>query len=81
MKRLKVELLFNENTIKWAKEKAQKQNVDYKIYLESTIENIVFREYVDGLFEPVKYQNKKYKHRKSDKNDKRKNSSLQYNKH
>ena len=78
MKRIKETLYFSENTIKFAKEKANKQGIDYKVYLVSKIENEVFKEYVEGLFEPVKKFNgkKKYKHRKSDNNVKCKNSSL-----
>ena len=78
MQRIEEKLFFNENTIKYAKEKANKQGIDYKTYLVSKIENEVFKEYVEGSFEPIKkYQgNKKYKHRKSDKHVKCKNCSL-----
>lgn len=78
MKKLKEILYFSENTIKYAKEKSLKQGIDYKTFLVSKIENEIFKEYVEGKFEPIKkYQDKKkYKHRKSDKNVKRKNSSL-----
>ena len=75
MKKIKVVLYLSENTIKFADEKANKQNITRETYLTSKIENEVFREYIEGKFEPVsKYKNKKV----VKKHGKQKNSSLQY---
>lgn len=67
MKKIYLELGFSENTIKWANEKSKKQGIDITTYLVSKIENEVFKDYVEGQFEPIP------KYKKGDKNDKRKN--------
>lgn len=73
MEKVEVKLNLSQNTIKWAEEKAKKQGISKETYLISKIENEVFREYIEGKFEPVpKYKNKKVKH------GKQKNRSLQY---
>lgn len=53
MKKVEMTLFFNENTIKWAKEKSKKQGIDISTFLISKIENEVFKEYVEGMFEPI----------------------------
>lgn len=67
MEKIFLELGFNKNTIKWANEKSKKQGIDITTYLVSKIENEVFKDYVEGKFEPIP------KYKKGDKNDKRKN--------
>ena len=59
MKKVELTLYFNENTIKWAKEKSNKQGIDISTYLISKIENEVFKEYVEGNFMPISKYNKK----------------------
>lgn len=66
MKKVEMTLFFNENTIKWAKEKSKKQNLDVTTFLISKIENEVYRDYIEGKFEPINYK-------KENKNEKRKN--------
>lgn len=63
MKKIEIRLFFSENTIKWAKEKASKQGIDISTYLKAKIENEVFKEYVEGKFEPIRkgYKNEKKK--------------------
>jgi hypothetical protein len=75
MKKIEQVLYFSENTMKYATEKAKKQGIDVTTYLTSKIENEVFREYIEGKFEPIpKYKNKKV----VKKHGKQKNRPLQY---
>lgn len=67
MKKVEMTLYFNPNTIKYAKEKSKKQGIDITTFLISKIENECFKEYVEGLFEPIP------KFKKGQKNEKRSN--------
>lgn len=53
MKKIELVLYFSENTIKWASEKAKKQGLDITTYLISKIENEVFKDTLEGSFEPI----------------------------
>lgn len=66
MKKIEQILYFSENTMKWATEKAKKQGIDITTYLTSKIENEVFKDTLEGSFEPVP------KFKKGDKHEKRK---------
>ncbi len=67
MKKIEQVLYFSENTMKWANEKAKKQGIDTTTYLTSKIENEVFKDTLEGSFEPVP------KFKKGGKHEKRKN--------